>query len=181
MTPCPNGKARSRSGSGSESSSSISTSVSSSSGDTEEDEPSKLAKTKSAHRNVKSEEVAPRAKKRPHFYLETSGHPPRVLPTKATRQEKHKCSDAHQQILQILEKFLEEYDSSQGHLVHHYKECCKTTLQKVCTLCMSFVMSLDMSLAALTFIARVLRVLRVVSNHVPGALAAFHASSLFSG
>ena len=93
------GKARSRSRSGSESSSSgsssSSTSISSSTDDTEEDEPSKFGKTKSALRNVKSEEVAARAKKHPHFYLETSGQPPRVLPTKATRQQKHKCSDAH--------------------------------------------------------------------------------------
>ena len=57
----------------------------------------------------------------------------------------------------------------------------RTTLQKVCTLCVSFVLSLDRSLAALTFVARVLRVLRVVSNHVPGALATFHTSSMFSG
>ena len=123
------GKARSTSGSGTESSnsgsSSTSTSVSSSSGDTEEDEPSKLAKTKSALRNVKSEEVAARAKKHPHFYVETSGRPPRVLPTKATRQEKHKCSDAHQRSRQILEEFLQEYNNSVGQLVHHYKECCK--------------------------------------------------------
>ena len=55
----------------------------------------------------------------------------------------------------------------------------RTTLQKVCTLCMSFVVSLDMSLAALTFVARVLRVLRVVSNRVPGALATFHPSRVF--
>ena len=98
------GKGRSRSGSGTESSSSgsssTSTSVSSSSssGDTEHDEPSKLAKTKSALRNVKSEEVVARPKK-PHFYVENSGRPPRVLPTRATRQEKHKSSDAHQRSL----------------------------------------------------------------------------------
>ena len=65
MSP-DNGKARSISGSGSECSSSgsnsTSTSVSSSSSsrDTEENEPTKLAKTKSALRNVKSEEVAAR-------------------------------------------------------------------------------------------------------------------------
>ena len=128
MSP-DSGKARSRSGSGGESSSSgsnsTSTSVSTSSDDTEEDEPSKLAKTKSALRNVKSEEVAARVKKHPHFYVETSGRPPRVLPTKATRQEKHTCSDAHQRSLQILEEFLQEYDSSLGQLVHHYKEFCE--------------------------------------------------------
>ena len=118
MSP-DSGKGRSRSGSGSESSSSgsssTSTSVSSSSnsGDTEHDEPSKLAKTKSALRHVKSEEVVARAKKT-HFYVETSGRPPRVLPTKATRQEKHKSSDTHQRSLQILEEFLQEYDSSLG-------------------------------------------------------------------
>ena len=55
----------------------------------------------------------------------------------------------------------------------------RTTLQKVCTLCMSFVLSLDMFLAAATFVARVLRVLRVVSNLVPGTLATFHASRVF--
>ena len=99
MSP-DSGKGRSRSGSGSESSSrgssSTSTSVSSSSnnGDTEGDEPSKLAKTESALRTVKSEEVVGRLKK-PHFYVETSGRPPRVLPTRATRQEKHKSSHAH--------------------------------------------------------------------------------------
>ena len=56
-----------------------------------------------------------------------------------------------------------------------------TTLQNVGTHCVSFVPSLDMSLFALTFVARVLRVLRVVSNHVSGALATFHTSSVFSG
>ena len=123
------GKARFRSGSGSESSSSgssaTSTSVSSTNGDTEEVEPTKLAKTKSALRNVKSKEVAAPAKKHPHFYVETPGRPPRVLPTKATRHEKHKCSDAHQRSLQILEEFLQECDSNLWQLVHHYKECCK--------------------------------------------------------
>ena len=44
---------------------------------------------------------------------------------------------------------------------------------------MSFVLSLDMSLAALTFVARVLRVLRVVSNRVRGALATLHALRVF--
>ena len=119
-------KAKSRSGSGSESSSSgsssTSTSVSSSSDDTKADEPSKLAKTKSALRNVKLEDVAAWAKKHPHFYVETSGWHPRVLPTKATRQEKNKCSDAHQRSLQILDEFVQEYDSSVGQLVHRYKE-----------------------------------------------------------
>ena len=116
-----------RSGSGSEPSSSgsnsTSTSVSSSSnsGDTEQDEPSKLAKTKSALRTVKSEEVVARPKK-PHFFVETSGRPPLKLPTRATRQEKHTSSDAHQRSLQILEEFLQEYDSNLGQLVHHYKE-----------------------------------------------------------
>ena len=130
MSP-DSGKGRSISGSGSESSSSGSsstnTSVSSSSNsdDTEQDEPSKLAKTKSALRNVKPEEVVARAKKRPRFYVETSGRPPRVLPTRATCQEKHKSSDAHQRRLQILEEFLQQYDGSLGQLVHHYKECCK--------------------------------------------------------
>ena len=129
MSP-DSGKGRSRSGSGSESSSSSSSSTSTSgssgskSSDTEEDEPSKLAKTKSALRTVKSEEVAARPKK-PHFFVETSGRPPRLLPTRATRQEKHKSSDAHQRSLQILEEFLQEYDSNLGQLVHHYKECCK--------------------------------------------------------
>ena len=84
MSP-DSGKARSRSGSGNESS----TSVNSSNGDTGEDEPSKLAKTKSALRNVKSEEVAARVKEHPHFHVETSGRPPRLLPTKATSEEKH--------------------------------------------------------------------------------------------
>ena len=55
----------------------------------------------------------------------------------------------------------------------------RTTLQKVCTLCVSFVLSLDVSLAALTFVARVLRVLRVVSSRVLGALATFHALRVF--
>ena len=50
----------------------------------------------------------------------------------------------------------------------------------MCTLCVSFVLSLDMSPAAWTFVACVLRALRVVSNHVPGALATFHTSSVFS-
>ena len=50
----------------------------------------------------------------------------------------------------------------------------------MCTLCVSFLLSLDMSLAALTFVARVMRVLRVVSNHVPGALATFNTSSVVS-
>ena len=98
-----------RSGSGSEpsssgsGSSSTSTSVSSSSnsGDTEQDKPSKLAKTKSALRTVKSEEVVARPKK-PHFFVETPRRPPLKLPTRATRQEKHKSSDAHQRSLQIL-------------------------------------------------------------------------------
>ena len=54
----------------------------------------------------------------------------------------------------------------------------RTTLQKVCTLCLSFVLSLDMSLAALIFIARVLCVLCVVFTCVRGALATFHASRL---
>ena len=98
MSP-DSGKGRSRSGSGSESSSSGSSSTSTSvssinGGDTEQDEPSKLAKTKSALRTVKSEEVVARPKK-PHFYVETSGRPPRVLPTRATRQEKHKSCVAH--------------------------------------------------------------------------------------
>ena len=116
MSP-DSGKGRSRSGSGGESSSSgsssTSTSVGSSSnnGDTEQDEPSKLAKTKTALRNVESEEVVARAKK-PHFYVETSGRPPRVLPTRATRQEKHKSSDAHQRSLQFLEEFPQEYDGN---------------------------------------------------------------------
>ena len=129
MSP-DSGKGRSKVGSDSESSSSgsssTSTSVSSSSnsGDTEQDEPSKLAKTKSALRTVKSEEVVARPKK-PHFYVETSGRPPRVFPTRATRQEKHKSSDAHQRSIQILEEFLQDYDSNLGQLVHHYKECCK--------------------------------------------------------
>ena len=129
MSP-DSGKGRSRSGSGSESTSSgsnsTSTSVSgsSNSGDTEQDEPSKLAKTKSALRNVKLEELVARAKK-PHFYVETSGRPPSLLPTRATRQEKHKSSDAHQRSLQILEEFSQEYDNSLGQLVHHYKACCK--------------------------------------------------------
>ena len=55
----------------------------------------------------------------------------------------------------------------------------RTTLHKVCTLCVSFVLSLDMSLAGVTFVARVLRVLRVVSNRVPGALETFHVSRVF--
>ena len=92
MSP-DSGKGRSGSGSepSSSGSSSTSTSVSSSSnsGDTEQDEPSKLAKTKSALRTVKSEEVVARPKK-PHFFVETSGRPPLKLPTRATRQEKHK-------------------------------------------------------------------------------------------
>ena len=46
---------------------------------------------------------------------------------------------------------------------------------------MSFVLSLDMSLAALTLVPRVRRVLLVVSNHVLSALATFHTSSVFSG
>ena len=121
MSP-DSGKGRSTSGSGSESSSSGSSN--SNSGDTKQDEPSKLAKTKSAIRNVKLEEVVARPKKL-HFYVETSGRPPRVLPTRATRQEKHKSSDAHQRSLQILEEFLQDYDTSLGQLVHHYKECCK--------------------------------------------------------
>ena len=142
------------SGSGSEpsssGSSSTSTSVSSSSnsGDTEQDEPSKLAKTKSALRIVKSEEVVARPKK-PHFFVETSVRPPLKLPTRATRQEKHKSSDAHQRSLQILEEFLQEYDSNLGQLAHHYKECCKKKdhpAEGVYTL----------------------RVIRAVSRHVPG-------------
>ena len=107
MSP-DSGKGRSGSGSepSSSGSSSTSTSVgsSSSSGDTEQDEPSKLAKTKSALRTVKSEEVFARPKK-PHFFVETSGRPPLKLPTRATRQEKHQSSDAHQRSLQILEEF----------------------------------------------------------------------------
>ena len=152
MSP-DSGKGRSRSGSGSQStssgSSSTSTSVSGSNrGDTEQDEPSKLAKTKSALRTVKSEEVVARPKK-PHFYVETSGRPPRVLPTRATRQEKHKSSDAHHRSIQILEEFLQEYDSNPGQLVPHYKECSKKkdhTAESVCAL----------------------RVIRVVSRHVRG-------------
>ena len=49
----------------------------------------------------------------------------------------------------------------------------------MCTLCVAFVLSLDVFLAALTFVARVLRVLRVVSSRVLGALATFHASRVF--
>ena len=117
------GKGRSASGSepSSSGSSSTSTSVSSSSsnnGDTEQDEPSKLAKTKSAVRIVKSEQVVARLKK-PQFFVETSGQLLRKLPTKATRQEKHKSSDAHQRSLQILEGFLQEYESNVGQPVHH--------------------------------------------------------------
>ena len=89
MSP-DSGKGRSGSGSepSSSGSSSTSTSVSSSSSssDTEQDEPSELAKTKSALRTVKSEEVVARPKK-PHFFVETSGRPPLKLPTRATRQE----------------------------------------------------------------------------------------------
>ena len=55
----------------------------------------------------------------------------------------------------------------------------RTTPQKVCTLCVSLVLSLDMSLAALTFVASVLRALRVVSYRVPGDLATFQASRVF--
>ena len=83
-----------------------------------------MAKTKSALRTVKSEEVVARPKK-PHFYVETYGRPPRVLPTRATRQDKHKSSDAQHRSIQILEEFLQEYDSNLGQLVHHYKACCK--------------------------------------------------------
>ena len=183
MSP-DSGKGRSGSGSEPSSSGSSTTSTSgsssSNSGDTEQVEPSKLAKTKSALRTVKSEEVVARPKK-PHFFVETSGRPPLKLPTRATRQEKHKSSDAHQRSLQILEEFLQEYDSNLGQRVHHYKECCKKKdhPEKVCTLCVSFVLSLDVSLAARTFVAGVLRVLRVVSSRVPGALATFHASRVF--
>ena len=155
MSP-DSGKRRSRLGSGSESSSngsstSTSTSVSSSSsGDAEQDEPSKLAKTKSALCTVKSEEVVARPKK-PHFYVETSGRPPRVLPTKyqGNRQEKHKSSDAHQRTIQILEEFLQDYDSNLGQLVHHYKECCKKK---------------DHPAEGVYAV----RVIRAVSRHVPG-------------
>ena len=153
MSP-DSGKGRSRLGSGSESSSndsssSTSTSVSSSnSGDAEQDEPSKLAKTKSALCTVKSEEVVARPKK-PHLYVETSGRPPRVLPTRAARQEKHKSSDAHQRTIQILEEFLQDYDSNLGQLVHHYKECCKKK---------------DHPAEGVYAV----RVIRAVSRHVPG-------------
>ena len=174
MSP-DSGKGRSRSGSGSESSSNVSsststsvnssvsssssTSVSSSSnsGVTKQDKPSKLAKTKCALRNVKSEEVVARAKK-PHFYVETSGRPPRVSPTKATRQEKHKRSDARQRSLQILEEFVQKYDSSLGQLLHHYKECCKKK---------------DHPAGGVY----ALRVIRAISRHVSGRLGVCRACS----
>ena len=106
--------------------------------------------------------------------METYGRPPRKLPTRATRQEKHKSSDAHQGSLQIPVEFLREYDSNLGQLVHHYKECCKKKdhpTKGVYALCVIR----DVSRRVLTFVARVPR-LRVVSNCVPGTLATFHAS-----
>ena len=184
MSP-DSGKGRSKSGSGRESSSSgsnsTSTSVSrSNSGDTEQDEPSKLAKTKSALRIVKSEEVVARSKK-PHFYVDTSGRPPRVLPTRATRQEKHTTNDAHQQSIQILEEFLQEYDSNPGQLVHHYKECCKKKdhpAERVYAL--RVIHAVSRHVPGRPDVRRACSaVLRVVSYHVPAALATFHASRVF--